>query len=119
MVKRVGEHLLSTAQAWRSWWPSSPVSAPGTGNCHIDLLCYLIPGQALITQLHDLLSGGGMCGSATTHTDAGTAQMLADRGLRAAQFGTDLAQGPAPRIQVGCIWNVHCATVTAARAAGP
>ena len=25
---------------------------------NIDLFCYLIPGQALVTQLHDLLRGG-------------------------------------------------------------
>ena len=62
LVKRVGEHLLPTAQAWGLWRPGPPVAAPGTGNRHIDLFCHLIPGQALVTQLQDLLRGGGMSG---------------------------------------------------------
>ena len=62
LIKGVGEHLLPTAQAWRLWRPGPPVAAPGTGNRHIDLFCYLIPGQALVTKLHDLLRGGGMSG---------------------------------------------------------
>jgi hypothetical protein len=55
LVKGVGKHLLPTAQAWAFGRPSPPVPAPGTGNRHTDLLCHLIPGQALVTQLHDLL----------------------------------------------------------------
>ena len=97
LVKGVGENLLPTAQAWGLWRPGPPVAAPGTGNRHIDLLCYLRPGQALVTQLKDLLCGGGMSGStAPTHGDAGTTKLLAHRGRRDAQLGTDLAQGPSP-----------------------
>jgi hypothetical protein len=51
LVQRVGEHLLPTAQAWRLEWPGLPVAAPGTGNRHIDLTWYLIPGQASVAQL--------------------------------------------------------------------
>ena len=61
-VKCVGEPLLPSAQAWGPRAQGPPVAAPGTGNRHIDLFCYLWPGQALIMQLHDLISGGGMCG---------------------------------------------------------
>ena len=57
LVKGVGEHLLPAAQAWGLWRPGPPVAAPGTGNRHIDLFCYLRPGQALVTQLQDLLCG--------------------------------------------------------------
>ncbi len=80
LVKGVGENLLPTAQAWGLWRPGPPVAAPGTGNRHIDLLCYLRPGQALVTKLQDLLCGGGMSGrTAATHGDAGAAKLLADR----------------------------------------
>ena len=73
LVKGVGENLLPTAQAWGLWRPGPPVAAPGTGNSHIDLFCHLSPGQALVTQLQDLLCGGGMSGrTAATHGDAGT-----------------------------------------------
>ena len=41
-------------------------------------------------------------------------KLLADRGGREAQLGTDLAQGPALGQQVGCMLNVHRATVAAA-----
>ena len=50
--------------------------------------------------------------SAATHGDAGTAKLIADRGPMNAQLGTDLAQGPALGVQVGCTLNVHRATVT-------
>ena len=50
--------------------------------------------------------------SAATHGDAGTAKLLAHRGRRDAQFGTDLAQGPTLGVQIGCTLNVHRATVT-------
>ena len=80
LVKGVGEHLLPTAQAWGLWRPGPPVAAPRTGNRHIDLFCYLIPGQALVTQLQDLLGGGGMSGrTAATHGDAGATKLLAHR----------------------------------------
>ena len=62
LVKGVGENLLPTAQPWEPWRPCPPVAAPGTGNRHIDLFCHLTPGQALVTQVHDLIGGGGMCG---------------------------------------------------------
>ena len=68
LVKGVGENLLPTAQTWGLWRPGPPVAAPGTGNRHIDLLCYLWPGQALVTKLKDLLRGGRMSRStAATH----------------------------------------------------
>jgi hypothetical protein len=35
-----------------------PVAAPGTGNRHVDLRCFLWPGQALVTEFQDLLCGG-------------------------------------------------------------
>ena len=95
LIKCVGENLLPTAQAWGLWRPGPPVAAPGTGNRHIDLLCYLWPGQALITKLKDLLCGGGMSGrTAATHSDAGAAKLMAHGGPGNAQLGTDLAQGP-------------------------
>jgi hypothetical protein len=72
LVERVSENLLPAAQAWGLGRPGPLVTAPGTGNSHPDLFRYLIPGKALITQLQDLLGGGGMCGSATTHCDPGT-----------------------------------------------
>ena len=113
LVKCVGENLLPTAQAWGLWRPGPPVAAPGAGDRHIDLLCYLWPGQALVTQLKDLLRGSRMSGStAATHGDAGTAKLLAHGGRSDAQLGTDLAQGPTLGVQVGCTLNVHRATVT-------
>ena len=39
-------------------------------------------------------------------------ELLADRAPMNAQLGTDLAQGPALGVQVGCTLNVHGATVT-------
>ena len=59
LVKCVGENLLPTAQAWGLWRPGPPVTAPDTGNRHIDLFCHLIPGQALVMQHPDLLGGSG------------------------------------------------------------
>jgi hypothetical protein len=108
LVKCVGENLLPTAQAWGPWAPGPPVAAPGTGNRHTDLLCYLWPGQALVAKLNDLLRGSRMSGStAPTHGDAGTAKLLAHSGRRDAQLRTDLAQSPALAVQVGCTPNVH------------
>jgi hypothetical protein len=73
-----------------------PVAAPGTGNSHIDLFCHLIPGQALVTQLQNLICGGGMSRrTAATHGDTGTVELMAHGGPGKAQLGTDLAQGPA------------------------
>ena len=67
----------------------------------------------MVTQLRDLLCGRGMSGStAATHGDAGTAELMAHSGPGKAQLGTDLAQGPALAIQLGCTLNVHGATVT-------
>jgi hypothetical protein len=37
LVKRVGENLLPTAQAWWLWWPGPPLAAPDAGNGHIQL----------------------------------------------------------------------------------
>jgi len=84
LIKGVGKHLLPTAQSWRLWRPGPAVAAPDTGHRHINLFCYLVPRQALITQFHDLLCGGGMSGSATTHGDSGAAQLIAKGGLREA-----------------------------------
>ena len=82
LIKCVGKNPLPTAQTWPFGWPGSLIAAPGTGNRHIDLFCYLIPGQALVTKLKDLLRGGWMSGStAPTHSDAGTTKLLADRAL--------------------------------------
>jgi hypothetical protein len=61
-VERVSENLLPTTQAWRLGWPRLPVAAPGTRNRHVDLFCHLIPRQASVAQLQDLLCGGGMSG---------------------------------------------------------
>jgi hypothetical protein len=62
LIKRVGENVLPTAQWRRLGRPGPPVAAPDTGKRHIDLFCYLIPGQAFIAQLNDLLCGGGIGG---------------------------------------------------------
>jgi len=62
LVKRVGENLLPTAQAWEPRRPSPPVATPRAGDRHVDLLCHLIPGQTQVTELEDLLSGRGMGG---------------------------------------------------------
>ena len=48
---------------------------------------------------------------AATHGDAGTLELLADRGRMNAQLGTDLAQRPTLGVQVGCTVNVHRDTV--------
>ena len=45
LIKCLGENLLPTAHTWRFGWQRPLVAAPGTGNSHIDLLCYLGPGQ--------------------------------------------------------------------------
>jgi hypothetical protein len=60
LMKSIRENLLPTTQVWRLWMPRPLVAAPGTGNRHIDLVCHLIPGQALITKLDDLIRGGWM-----------------------------------------------------------
>jgi hypothetical protein len=52
--------------------------------------------------------------TAATHGDAGTLKLLANRAPMNAQLGTDLAQGPALGVQVGCRLNIHRVTVTAA-----
>jgi hypothetical protein len=113
LVKGVGEHLLPTAQAWGVGWPGPPVAAPGTRNRHIDLFCHLSPDQALITKRQNLICGGAMSGrTARTHSDASLLELLADRAPMNAQLGTDLAEGPALGVQVGCTLNLHRVTVT-------
>jgi hypothetical protein len=78
LVECVGENLLPTAQTWRFGWQGSLVAAPGTGNSHADLLCYLRPGQALVAKLKDLLRGSRMSGrTAPTRGDAGTTKVMA------------------------------------------
>jgi hypothetical protein len=79
LIKCVGENLLPTAQRRALWRPGSTVTAPRAGNRHINLLCNLVPGQAFVAQLQDLLGGGGMSWSAATHGDASTTQTVADR----------------------------------------
>jgi hypothetical protein len=114
LVQRVCEHLLPAAQAWWLRRSGPPVPAPGTRNRHIDLFYYLIPGQALVAQLQDLIGGGGMCGrTARTHVDAGTAKLFAGLAPMNAQLGTNLAQSPALGVQPDCTLNVHGATVMA------
>ena len=108
LVEGVSKNLLPTSQGWGLWRPSPAVAAPGTGHRHADLFCHLTPGQAFVTKLQDLLSGGGMSGRGTaTHCDAGTLELLADRGPMNAQLGTDLAEGHALGVQVGGSLNVH------------
>ena len=108
-----GQNLLPTAQAWRVWRPGPAVPAPGTGNRHINLFGHLIPGQALVPKLQDLLCASRMRRSATTHRDAGLVKPFTDGGPMNAQLGTDLTQGPALGVQVGCMLNVHRGSVTA------
>jgi hypothetical protein len=97
---------VRSAQARRLWLPGLPVTAPCTGNRHIDLFLHLTPGQTLITQLHDLISGGAMCGrTGRRHDDAGALRLLADRARMNAQLGTDLAKGPALGVQLGRMLN--------------
>jgi hypothetical protein len=118
LVKGVGENLLPTAQAWGLRRLSPPVAAPRAGNRHADLLCYLWPGQALITKLHYQLRGSGMSGrTAATQGDASTLELLADRGPMDAQLGSDLAKGPILAVQVGRTLDIHCVTVTSLSAA--
>jgi hypothetical protein len=77
LIKRVGEHPLPSAQARRLWLPGLSVTAPDTGNSHIDLSGHLNPGQALVTQLQDLLRGGWVSWStARTPGDAGSLELL-------------------------------------------
>jgi hypothetical protein len=72
-------------------------TAPGTRNRHIVLFGHLIPGEALVAQLQDLMCGGGMCGRTwATHGDAGTTELIA-RSLM--DPGPD-AIGPANRRRV-------------------
>jgi hypothetical protein len=107
-VKGVGEDLLPTAQALGLWRPGLAVAAPGTRASHTHLFCDLGPAQALVAKLQDLIGGGGMSGrTATTHSDAGPTKLLAHRRPGNAQLGTDLAQGLALGVQVGCTLNVH------------
>ena len=51
-------------------------------------------------------------GAAATHGDAGTTKLLAHRGRRDAQLGTDLAQGPTLGVQVSRTLQVHGGSVT-------
>jgi hypothetical protein len=112
LVKGVGENLLPSAQSGRLEWPGLAIAAPGTGNRHVDLSCYLVPSQTLVTQFQDLLCRRGMRTSAATHGDAGPTKLIAHGGPGNPELGTDLAQGPTLRVQVGCTVNVHCATIT-------
>ena len=61
LVKCVGENLLPTARPLGHWRLGPPVAAPGRTR-HTDMLCHLIPGQALMTQLQDQLGGCGIWG---------------------------------------------------------
>src|SRR5687768_18571 len=54
LIEGVGENLLPTAQTRGLWRPGPPVAAPGTRNRHIDPLCYLWPGQALVPKRQNL-----------------------------------------------------------------
>ena len=115
LVTCIGENLLPTAQAWGLWRSGPPVAAPDTGNRHIDLLCYLRPGQAFVTKLKDPRCGGRVSRrTAATHGDAGTEKLLAHGGRRDAQLGTDLPEGSTLGVQVACTRNIHRDTVTTA-----
>ena len=62
----------------------------------------LWPGQALVTQLQDLLCRRGVSlTAAATQGDTGRARFMADRGPGNAHLGTDLAQAPTLGVQVG------------------
>jgi hypothetical protein len=101
LIERVGEHLLPAAQASGLWRPGLPVVAPGAGNRHIDLFGHLIPGQASVAQLQDLLCRGGMSGrAAATHRDAGLPKLMVHGGPGNDQLGTDPAD-PRRRRVVG------------------
>jgi hypothetical protein len=114
LVKRVGEHLLPSAQPLGLGRSCPPVTTPGTGNRHIDLLCYLWPGQALVPELQDLLCRSGVSLRTTgTHSDASPLELLADSAPMNAQLGIDLAEGPTLGVQVGCMLNIHRTTVAA------
>ena len=68
-------------------------------------------GVTVIRFAKDLLRRSWMSGStAPTHGDAGTTKLMAHCRRRDAQLGTDLAQGPALGVQVGCTLNVHRGT---------
>ena len=54
---------------------------------------------------------------AATHGDAGTLELLADRGRMNAQLRTYLTQGPTLGVPVGRSLNVHGDTVTSRSAA--
>jgi hypothetical protein len=113
LINCIGENLLPSAQAWKLRRPGPPVAAPGTGNSHADLLCYLIPGQASVTQLPDPLCGGRMSGrTARTHLYAGALELLADCAPMNAQLGSDLTRSPTLGVHISCTLNVHGNTVT-------
>ena len=50
--------------------------------------------------------------TAATHDDAGTLECWLTVVAVTPALGTDLAQGPALGVQVGCTFNVHCTRVT-------
>jgi hypothetical protein len=113
LIKGVGENLLPPAESGRLCRPRPSVAAPGARNCHIDPSCHLVPSQAFVAKLKDLLRGGGMRRrTAATHDDTSPTKLLAHWGRGNAQLGTDLAQAPTLGVQVGCTLNVHGATVT-------
>jgi hypothetical protein len=112
LIKGVSQNLLPAAQECGLPWLGLPIAAPGTRASHTYLICDLGPAQASITKLQDLLCRGGMSGrAAATCDDAGTPKLMAHGGPGNAQLGTDLAQGPAPGVQIGCTRNVHRVTV--------
>jgi hypothetical protein len=104
LVECVGEQLLPTAQAWGPRRPGPPVAAPSTRSRHTDLLCHLIPGQALVPELQDLLRRRGVSPrTAATQRDASPLELLADRAPMNAQLDTNLTEGPTLGVQVGCM----------------
>jgi hypothetical protein len=112
LIKRLGKDLLPTARAWGRGRQCLPVAAPCARASHTYLVCDLGPAQVLVTKLQDLIGGGGMSGrAAATHGDAGLAKLIAHRGPGTSQLGSDLAQGPALAVQVGCTVHFHSATV--------
>jgi hypothetical protein len=95
VVKCIGKNLLPAARPRRLRRLSPLVTAPRAGNRHPYLLCHLIPSEALITQLRDLLCGSWVGRRAATQSGAGMVKLLTDRCPMNPKLGTDLTQRPA------------------------
>jgi hypothetical protein len=115
-IKGVSENPLPTAGTYGLWRPCLLVATPCTRASHACLFCDFCPAQVLVTKLQNLLCGGEASRrAAATHGDTSPTKLLAHRGPGNAQLGTDLPQGPALGLQVGCTLGIHGATVMTAR----